>query len=357
MEEVIKYLIELKVGGNTGMDYASALLWFIGLMISFKIIKSILIGWLKRLARKTKSDIDDFAIQVINELKPPFYLSVAIYVAAKQLALVSFVDKIIVVTVITVLIVQAILVAQKIIDYLLENKLYSKIAGEDDAKNKMAIIRLLSQITKALLWILGVLMILSNLGVNINSLIAGLGIGGVAIAFALQGVLGDLFSSAMIFLDQPFKVGDQVRAGADTGTVRKVGMRTSRITTMTGEELVISNTEISSSRVHNLSRRERRRVSFNLGVTYDTGSKKLKEIPDIIEGIVKSEKDTKFGRARFVTFGDSALIFEVVYHANVKDINLFKELQERINLAIYEEFEKKKIEFAYPSQTVYVNKS
>jgi small-conductance mechanosensitive channel len=190
----------------------------------------------------------------------------------------------------------------------------------------------------------------------VTSLVAGLGVGGIAIAFALQGVLGDLFASFSIFLDQPFKVGDYVQTGTESGTVKKVGMKTSRIATLNGEELIVSNTDIASARVRNFSRMDKRRTKFSLGVTYDTGSKKLKKIPSIIEKIIKSEKEATFGRVKFTQFGDSALIFEVMYHVNSSDMDLFLNVQERVNLGIYAEFEKQKIEFAFPSQTVYVNK-
>ena len=308
------------------------------------------------MSEKTKNDIDDFAIQIINELKPPFYLLIALYIAVNPLNLGDLVHKIIFGLFTMVLIFQSILILQKIIDYILDKVLLKNAEGQDDAKNKKAVIKLLSQIVKVILWVIGFLMILSNLGVDVTSLVAGLGVGGIAIAFALQGILGDLFASFSIFLDQPFKVGDYVQAGAEAGTVKKVGIKTSRIATLNGEELIVSNTDISSSRVRNFSKIEKRRANLKLGVTYDTGSKKLKEIPEIIEKIIKLEKEVTFNRANFIEFGDFALIFKIVYHVNSSDLELFLNIQERINLAIYEEFEKRKIEFAFPSQTVYVSK-
>jgi small-conductance mechanosensitive channel len=254
------------------------------------------------------------------------------------------------------LIFQAILIAQKIIDYILERKILKNIEDAEDAQNKRAVIKLLSKIVKIVLWAIGILMVLSNLGVDVTSLVAGLGVGGIAVAFALQGVLGDLFASFSIFIDQPFKVGDYVQAGAESGTIKKVGMKTSRIKTLSGEELVVLNTDIGSARVRNFSRMEKRRIKYDIGVVYGTSSKKLKEIPKIIEEIVKKEKDATFGRVRFTTFGDFALIFEVLYHINESDFDLYLEVQERINLGIYEEFEKNKIEFAFPTQTLHINK-
>ncbi len=354
--ELINYLKDFQLVGNSGWDYFQAILWFGGLMLIFKIFKIIVLARLKHLSQKTKNDVDDFVIQVINDLKPPFYLLVALYIAVHPLSLNDLIHRIIFGLFIVVLIFQAILVIQKSIDYILNKILLKNIEGQDDAKNKKAVIKLLSQIVKVVLWMVGFLMILSNLGVDVTSLVAGLGVGGIAIAFALQGILGDLFASFSIFLDQPFKVGDYVQAGTESGTIKKVGIKTSRIATLNGEELVVSNTDIASARVRNFSKLEKRRSSFRLGVTYNTGSKKLKEIPGIIEKIVKTEKDAIFGRAKFIEFGDSALIFKILYHVESSDLGLFLDIQERINLGIYEEFEKRKIEFAFPSQTVYINK-
>ena len=139
--------------------------------------------------------------------------------------------------------------------------------------------------------------------------------------------------------------------------MKKIGVKTSRIQTLNGEELVVSNTDIVSARVRNFSKMEKRRVKFNIGVVYGTKSNKLKEIPEIIKNIIKVENDAEFGRVKFTTFGDSALIFEVLYHIKSSDLDLYLDIQERVNLAIYEEFEKQKIEFAFPSQTVYVSKN
>jgi small-conductance mechanosensitive channel len=354
--ELINTLKDFQLAGNSGWEYTQSLLWFVGLMIVFKIFKLVILARLNDLSEKTKSDIDDFAIKMVKELKPPFYLIIAFYIAIRPLTLNELVGKVVFGLFIIVLIFQAILIAQKIIDYILERKILKNIEDAEDAQNKRAVIKLLSKIVKIVLWAIGILMVLSNLGVDVTSLMAGLGVGGIAVAFALQGVLGDLFASFSIFIDQPFKVGDYVQAGTESGTIKKVGMKTSRIKTLSGEELVVPNVDIGSARVRNFSRMEKRRIKYDIGVVYGTSSKKLKEIPKIIEEIVKKEKDATFGRVRFTTFGDFALIFEVLYHINESDFDLYLEVQERINLGIYEEFEKNKIEFAFPTQTLHINK-
>ncbi|MDZ7612219.1 MAG: mechanosensitive ion channel family protein [Candidatus Moranbacteria bacterium] len=342
--------------GNAGMDYFWAVVWFAGLMAAFKIFKVIVIARLRHLSKKTETDVDDFVIRLINEVKPPFYFLVALYFGLNSLAMNELADKIIFGVFLITIVFQAVVTIQKIIDFVLERKILANIQDKKDEKNKRAVLKLFSQIVKAVLWVVGLLLVLQNMGVDVTSLIAGLGIGGVAIAFALQGVLGDLFASFSIFLDEPFRVGDYVKAGNESGTVQKVGMRSSRIKTLAGDELVVANTDISSARVHNYGKMEKRRVSFDIGVTYETGSKKLKKIPEMVKKEIEKVENVEFGRCHFKSFGDFALIFEAVYFVDSGEYDFFMDVQQTINLGIYKSFEKEKIQFAYPTQTVYLNK-
>jgi small-conductance mechanosensitive channel len=341
---------------NSGMDYFWALVWFAGLMLVFKIFKVIIIAKLKSLSKKTDTDLDDFLIRLVNEVKPPFYLLVALYFGLQSLSFNELADKIIFAVFLITVAFQAIIIAQKVLDFVLEKKLLNDQQDNKEQKNKRAAIKLFGQIAKAMLWVLGLLLVLSNLGVDVTSLIAGLGVGGIAIAFALQGILGDLFASFSIFLDEPFKVGDYVQAGSESGTVQKVGIKTSRIKTLAGDELVVANTDIASARVHNYGKMEKRRISFDIGVTYEAGSKKLKKIPDLIQKEIEKTDKVEFGRCHFKQFGDFALVYEVVYIVQDSSYDVFMDAQQQINLGIYESFEKEGIEFAYPTQTLYVKK-
>jgi small-conductance mechanosensitive channel len=348
--------MDFSLWGNAGMDYFWALAWFVGLMIAFKIFKVVIIARLRKFSKKTKTDVDDFLIKLVNQVKPPFYFLVALYFGLQSLAFNELADKIIFAVFLIVLAFQVIAILQQVVDFILEKKLLANLKDAEDEKNKKAMIKLLGQIFKAILWVLGLLLVLSNLGVDVTSLVAGLGVGGIAIAFALQGILGDLFASFSIFLDEPFKVGDYVQAGAESGTVQKVGVKTSRIKTLAGDELVVANTDIASARVHNYGKMEKRRTSFNIGVTYEVGSEKLKKIPEIVKKEIEKTENTEFGRCHFKQFGDFALIYEVVYFVNTSDYEIFMDAQQQINLGIYEKFEKEGIEFAYPTQTLYVKK-
>ena len=204
---------------------------------------------------------------------------------------------------------------------------------------------------------LAITFFLDNLGFKISAVIAGLGIGGVAVALAAQAVLGDLFSYFAIVFDRPFEIGDFIIIGEYLGSIEHIGIKTTRIRSLGGEQLVFSNTDLTNSRVRNYKRMEKRRVVFKLGVTYQTPLAKLKAIPGMIEEVIKNVKNTVFDRAHFSTYGDFNLVIEVVYYVLSSDYNKYMDTQQQINFAIKEEFEKEKIEFAYPTQTLYMDKA
>jgi len=187
--------------------------------------------------------------------------------------------------------------------------------------------------------------------------VAGLGIGGVAVALAAQAVLGDLFGYFVIFFDKPFEIGDFIIVGDKMGAVEQIGIKTTRLRAIGGEQLVFSNKDLTDSRVHNFKKMERRRVVFKLGVIYQTPSEKLKAIPQIVKSIIEKQNDATFDRGHFATYGDFSLDFEFVYYVTGADYTKYMDIQQAINMAIFETFEREKIEFAYPSQTLFVNKA
>jgi small-conductance mechanosensitive channel len=195
-------------------------------------------------------------------------------------------------------------------------------------------------------------MILDNFGVNITTLVASLGIGGIAVALAVQNILGDLFSSLSILLDKPFVVGDFITVDGISGTVQYVGLKTTRIRSLSGEEIVISNSDLLKSRIHNNRRQETRRIVFSVGVTYDVTEQQLEMIPGMLKDIVSSKENVKFDRAHFKSYGASSLDFEVVYTMQTADYGVFMDTQQGINFEMFRRFNREGIEFAYPTQTV-----
>ena len=215
---------------------------------------------------------------------------------------------------------------------------------------------ILNKIIKGVLWAVAVIIILSNFGYNVSALAAGLGIGGLAIAFAMQNILSDVFASFSIYFDKPFRIGDFIIVGDDLGTVKHIGIKTTRIQTLQGQELIISNKELTETRVNNYKKMERRRISFTFGVEYGTKLKQLKKISSIVKEILDKIKIADLDRVHFKQFGDFSLNFEVVYYVNKPDYLTYMDTQQEINFALKERFEKEGIVFAFPTQTIYLNK-
>jgi small-conductance mechanosensitive channel len=211
-------------------------------------------------------------------------------------------------------------------------------------------------IIRLAVWGLAAVLLLDNYGVKISALVAGLGIGGLAVAFAAQKVLGDLFSYFSIFFDRPFEIGDFIVVGEFTGTVEHIGIKSTRVRSLSGEQLIFANNDLTNSRLRNYKRMTNRRAVFRIGVTYGTPAAKVREIPAMIEKIIRDLPGAIFDRAHFAAYGDYALQFEIVYYVEGGDYLKYMEIQQQINLSIMEAFSREKIEFAYPTQTVYVNK-
>jgi small-conductance mechanosensitive channel len=202
------------------------------------------------------------------------------------------------------------------------------------------------------IWMLGFLLLFDNLGYNVTTIIAGLGIGGIAIALAAQSILGDLFNYFVIFFDRPFEIGDFITVDDKKGTVEYIGIKTTRLKSLTGEQLVFSNSDLTNSRIHNFKSMEQRRVSFSLGVVYQTSPQLLEKIPTLIKGIIEVQPTVTFDRAHFQKFSPSSLEYEVVYFVETSDYNLYMDLQQKINMEIFKVFAQEDIHFAYPTQSI-----
>ncbi len=353
----IENILEYQLWGNLGKQWFLAILFFVGAVIVFKIFSSLIILKLKKASEKTKTNLDDFLIELIRNVKPPFYFFMSLYGATKLLQLNDLVGKIVFGIFLITTVYQAIIILQKIIDFSIKKALKSSDSDDEIDQDKEAIVRLIGQLIKTALWIVGVLLIFSNFGIDVTSLIAGLGIGGIAIALALQSILGDMFASFSIFVDKPFKVGDFISISpTEKGNVEKIGIKTTRIRTLQGQQLVISNKKLTDSPVENFRRMEKRRTTFIFGVTYETPLEKLKKIPEIVSDIIEQVENACPNRVHFKKLGDSSLDFEVVFTMNVPGYGEYMDAKQEINFAIMEKFEKEGIQFAYPTQTLFVKK-
>lgn len=245
------------------------------------------------------------------------------------------------------------IIAVRAILFILDASLqkYAQKTGRaEDEKRAKPLLSLLS----FLLWIIAFIFLLDNFGFNISTLVAGLGVSGIAVAIAAQGILGDLFNYFVIFFDRPFELGDFIIFDDKLGSIEKIGIKTTRIRAISGEQLIVSNSNLVNARVHNYKRMERRRVMFRIGVTYQTELEKLKAVPDMIREFIEPIENAQFDRCHFQGYGDFALTFETVYYVGSADYALYMDIQQEINLKIFEAFEKEGIEFAYPTQTIYI---
>ncbi|MCH7491970.1 mechanosensitive ion channel family protein [Patescibacteria group bacterium] len=336
---------------NSYKDFLMAAILLLVLIIIFKVFQSIAIYRLGKLAGETKTDIDDTAIEIFKTIKPPFFIFFAFYLAFRTLTFPDAAVKVISSLLIAWVIFLSIKAVQILIDYLFKSKFHD----EGNAGTQSAV-KAVSLISKIILWSIGFILILSNLGINVTSLVAGLGVGGIAIALAMQNILSDLFSSFAIYFDKPFSVGDFIVVGDKKGTVEKIGIKTTRLKALQGEELVISNQELTNAQIQNFKKMNERRINFSIGLTYDTSTEKLKKVPEMIKKIIESTEGARFDRVHFKEFGDFSLNFEIVYFIKSSDFQKYMNVQQSINFEIKSIFEKEGITMAFPTQTIEIAK-
>jgi small-conductance mechanosensitive channel len=338
-------------GNNVQSYIVAAGIFIIGLIV-IKVLQKIILHRLKKWAAKTETKIDDLLIKSIEKSIIPLLFYVVFYSAITSLTLSDRTSNIIGIAslfIVTFFIVRFI---SSSIMFTLTHFIKKQERGEEKARQ----LRGMTVLINIFVWVIGIVFLMDNLGFDISAVIAGLGIGGIAIALAAQAILGDLFSYFVIFFDRPFEVGDYITVQDKAGTVEYTGIKTTRIRALTGEQLVFSNTDLTNSRIHNFKKMQERRVLFRLNVIYQTPVSQLEEIPKIVREIIEKHSDIRFDRGHFASYGDFSLNFEFVYFVIGADYVKFMDTHQSINLQIYKEFEKRGISFAYPTQTLYLNK-
>lgn len=348
----IQLLEGYHIFGNSLLSYAVALGIVVGVYLVSKLFEKILLVRLRRLSAHTKTTVDDLMIDAIRDIGTLFYLALGVWIGTMYITLTPTIETIIRIFVLATVTYQAIRLLLVLARFVLHT--YATKEGTNSASESMVHIGMI--FVQIAVWSIGGLFILSNLGVDVTALVASLGIGSLAIALALQNILGDMFSSFSLYADKPFEIGDYIVVGTDGGTVKQIGLKSTRITTLQGEELVVPNKELTSVRVQNYKRMQRRRVSFTFGVVYGTRADVLKGIPDTVEHIISSVDHLAFDRCHFHEFGDSALLFEVVYYVDSQEYETYMDTRQAVNLALLTSFEKDGIAFAYPTQTLYIEK-
>jgi len=349
MKEILDFIQNSGFWNSTGGRYIFAFLVFLFIVGVTKVFEILVVKKLRKLTKKTKTNWDDLLIKNIQSVNWLFYIFLAGWLACAFVQIHSKVEKIFFILFLLTL-------GYYLAKLFLSIWRYFLSALQEKGKIDLTMKNLLFQIGKWILIVIVLLLVLQNLGVQVSTLLAGLGIGGLAVAIALQNILSDLFSYFAIHFDKPFEIGDFIVFGSERGTVEKIGLKSTRIRATTGEELVVSNRELTEKKIHNFKRMTERRITFTFGVIYETPTQKLKKIPEIIKEIFEKIEMTRLERVHFKSFGDFSLDFEVVYYVLSPDYLTYLDIQQKVNLALKERFEKEKIEFAYPAQTIFLKK-
>jgi small-conductance mechanosensitive channel len=334
--------------GNSLKDWLAAGIVAVAVWAALSILRRFVAARYKKYSAGHHAVPIRLIAYLISNTKQLFFFGVALYAALEILTLPERIERAVSNIVLILILAQIGLWGGRTLRFYLEMK--ERERGVDHSlTGSLDIIKFIAHI---LIWSILILVALSNLGVNITALLAGLGVGGVAVALALQNVLGDLFASMSIALDKPFIVGDSLTLDTFAGKVEHIGIKSTRLRSDSGEQIILSNADILKSRVRNFGRAPEQRVLATLRVSYETPLDKLRSIPKVLESIVREQAHARFERCHFKTLGDSALYFELSYFVQQPSVNPLLDLQQAVNLRIIEEFRRLQVEFDYSTQRV-----
>lgn len=321
-------------------------------MLVFELVRRLVLRRLKRMARPDYL-VAQLIIDVLAATRILLSAAIGVYVGVHFLNLPEAGEKFADHVFMGLLLLQAGFWASRVLDFWLRKRFTLGDSDEDGAKAMTG--SLLSFLGRVVLWSLVALLFLDNMGFNVTALVASMGIGGIAVALAAQNILSDLFASLSIAMDKPFVIGDFIIVDTLKGTVEHVGLKTTRIRSLNGEQIVMSNNDLLKSRISNFKRMEERRVLFAIGVTYDTPHEKLEIIPGLIRAAIEANEKVRFDRSHFKGFGPSSLDFEAVYYVLDREYATYMDIQQAINLRLVREFQARGIDFAFPTQTLHLS--
>lgn len=338
----------------------SLLAWLIALgvitLLFFALLtaRSFVRRYHARLVKTEGTELAEIPVEILSRTTLPFFVVVSVFAGLSTLELGERTHAVLRGAWMLTLFIQVGIWASAAVMAWLERRRRRTATLSDRAvAGSLGVIAFIARVA---IWSFMLLVALDNLGVDVTALVAGLGIGGIAVALAAQNVLGDLFASLSITFDKPFMVGDFLILDDYLGSVEAIGVKSTRLRSLSGEQLILSNADLLQSRVRNYGRMLERRVVMTHNVTYDTPLERLREIPGIVRQAVEGQKDTRFDRSHFATHGAASLDFESVYYVLSADYNRHMDIQQAINLQIHEQFAQRGIEFAYPTQTLYLSR-
>ena len=336
--------------GNSVRQWLIAIATLGAIYVVLALARRVAVRRLGALAARSATRIDDLGVDLIVRTRQYFLVVVAMYAASRLLVLPDNARGALQLVVVAAALLQAGRWGTGLIGFAVESYLRRTAEADPGAR---ATVQAVGYAARFILWSLLLVTALAAFGIDITALVTGLGIGGIAIALAVQNILGDLFAALSIVLDKPFVVGDFIIVDATMGTVEHVGLKTTRIRSLGGEQIIVSNGELLRSRIRNYKRMQQRRIVFQVDVTYDTRPELLEGVPSLIRSVVESQPLTRFDRSHLMTLAESALRFETVYWVLDADFNKYADIQHTINLELIRRFASQGIAFAFPSRTIY----
>jgi small-conductance mechanosensitive channel len=347
-------ILQQSVLNNAVADWLRAVVIFLVVAAGLALLRRVVIHRVAKLARLTSTDYDDVLVDVLSRTRLLFIIGVALVSAHATLPNGPLAYESVRTFTWIIVFVQAVIWANALIGAIVAG-LNARRPVEDQAN--VAVMRALGTAARFVVFAALFLVALEGVGVKVTPLITGLGIGGIAIALAVQNILADLFGAVSILVDKPFTVGDFVVVDDLKGTIEHVGLKSTRVRSLGGEQIVFSNADLLQSRVRNFKRMLERRVAFTTGVTYQTPKAKLERIPAMIREIVEAQSQVRFERCHFLKFADSWLEFETIYWVLSPEYIVYADIHQAVNLALFQRFEDEKIEFAYPTKTLFVSQA
>ena len=326
----------------------------IGSMIGLLILRRLLLKAVTYLPKQDSSSLSALAQRVLARFRPYFMLAISFFLAEQFVTLPQAVESGVRIFLVIATVLQ---IAEWVQEVAISSVKRSAIRRVNDANTLASAINIIKWFLNVLIWSLAALLLLSNVGVNVTALLAGLGIGGVAIGFAAQGIFRDLFSSLSIIMDKPFQVGDTIRYGQTWGTIEDIGLKTTRLREKHGEQVIISNTNLLDLEIHNMTRMSRRRIQTGFGVIYQTSPEVAEAIPGLVAAMFKDLKNVQFDRCGMSAFGNSSLDYELVFFSNNPDFNRAMAAKSAVLLALFRLFKDEGIVFAYPTQTIFIEEA
>jgi small-conductance mechanosensitive channel len=314
-------------------------------------VKLFIIRRLGHLAKRTATDLDDMVVDLIGRTRIIFLVVVSIYAGSHYLSLADTLRDAVRIIAMLALLAQVGIWGNGLIAYMTGKYARERLAHDAASSTTLGALRFLGTV---ILWSVVLLLALENLGFDVTALLAGLGVTGIAVALAVQNILGDLLASLSIVLDKPFVVGDYIIVEQLEGTVERIGIKSTRVRSLSGEQIIFSNADLLRSRIRNNKRMQERRIVFRTSVTAQTKRETLERVPGMLKEIVSSQANARFDRAHFHSIGETGFVFETVYFVLQPDYAMFMNIQQAINFEIVKRFQKERITFAYPTRMVHV---